>query len=106
EVDTTISVVFTLGSSPSDSTPAPDIDPQLKTDILHLLDVTHSVERAQSAGRTAFEPLRAQVTASMPATPGKRSYRPISKRSSPCFGDQSSPTTSFPSTQDISPTPM
>jgi len=71
EVDTTISVVFTLGSSPSDSTPAPDIDPQLKTDILHLLDVTHSVERAQSAGRTAFEPLRAQVTASMPATPNR-----------------------------------
>lgn len=71
EVDTTISVVFTLGSSPSDSASAPEIDPQLKTDILHLLEVTHAAERAQSAGRTAFEPLRAQVTASMPATPNR-----------------------------------
>jgi TonB family protein len=82
EVDTTVSVVFTLGDSapsPAATTPAPApaaaspiaIDPQLKADILHLLDVTHAVERAQSQGRTAFEPLRAQVTASMPATPNR-----------------------------------
>lgn len=79
EVDTMISVVFTLGgSAPSPAAPASQaapsatvIDSQLKADILHLLDVTHAVEKAQSAGRTAFEPLRAQVTASMPTTPNR-----------------------------------
>ncbi len=82
EVDTTVSVDFTLGGSapaPAGSAAASapaaqastDIDPQLKADILHLLDVTHAVEKAQSAGRAAFEPLRAQVLASMPATPNR-----------------------------------
>lgn len=82
EVDTTVSVDFTLGGSapaPAGSAAASapaaqastDIDPQFKADILHLLDVTHAVEKAQSAGRAAFEPLRAQVLASMPATPNR-----------------------------------
>jgi TonB family protein len=71
EVDTTISVVFTLGSSPSTSTSAPDIDPQLKSDILHLLDVTHAVDKAQTASRSVFDSLRPQLLASMPATPNR-----------------------------------
>src|SRR5580693_7367660 len=80
EVDTTISVVFTLGGSvpPSSASGAPAapaaappiaIDPQLKTDILHFLDVTHAVDRAQTAARAAFETLRPQLLAAMPNTP-------------------------------------
>jgi TonB family protein len=90
EVDTTISVVFTLGgSAQSPATPpasgaaaqspiasaspiaAADIDPQLKADILHFLDVTHAVDRSQTAGRAAFETLRPQLLAAMPNTPNR-----------------------------------
>jgi TonB family protein len=82
EVDTTISVVFTLGGSvpPSSASGAPAapaaappiaIDPQLKTDILHFLDVTHAVDRAQTAARAAFETLRPQLLAAMPNTPNR-----------------------------------
>jgi TonB family protein len=82
EVETTVSVVFTLGgSTPSPAASAPpeapanpsatDIDPQFKADILHLLDVTLGVERAQSVSRPAFDALRPQIMASMPATPNR-----------------------------------
>jgi TonB family protein len=82
EVDTTVSVVFTLGDSapsPAATTPAPApaaaspiaIDPQLKADILHFLDVTHAVDRAQTTGRAAFETLRPQLSAAMPNTPNR-----------------------------------
>lgn len=72
EVDTTISVVFTLGGSAAAAGPAAtDIDPQFKADILHLLDVTHATEKAQTASRSVFDSLRPQLLASMPDTPNR-----------------------------------
>lgn len=63
EVDTTISIIFTLG----DQTPAP-IDPQLKADILHMLEVTHSKESGAEFGHRVFESLRPSLIPSLPPT--------------------------------------
>jgi TonB family protein len=66
EVDTTISVIFALGDQP----PAPEqpIDPQLKADILHMLDVTHAKDNRAEVGHRIFESLRPSLIASLPPT--------------------------------------
>jgi TonB family protein len=66
EVDTTISVIFTLGGQ----TPPPEqaIDPQLRADILRMLDVTHSKENMADGGRRIFESMRPSLIASLPPT--------------------------------------
>jgi len=88
EVDSTVQVVFTLGSSGDDAqsaapeaggdpkvlplTPKTDdqtIDPQLKADILHLFDVMHLQTRATDMGRAMFQTLRPTLLASLPPTP-------------------------------------
>ncbi len=90
EVDTTISVVFVLGGTPSDpaqlSRPpatssksestdvaAPDaaIDPQFKADILHLMDVTHFKDQQQVVGRQMLNSFRLVLLATIPATPNR-----------------------------------
>lgn len=90
EVDTTITVNFDLvglspssapsSSSTSPSSPAPNdtisvvvikpsIDPQLKANILKLLDLTHAMQVGQNAVRQMFQQMRPSLVASLPATP-------------------------------------
>jgi TonB family protein len=90
EVDTTISVVFVLGGTPSDPTQlsrppatsskaestdvaAPDaaIDPQFKADILDLMDVTHFKDQQQVVGRQMLNSFRPVLLATIPATPNR-----------------------------------
>jgi TonB family protein len=95
EVDTTISVVFTLGGEtppaaeqesipqiPGGNIPPSDldslksqaekpIDPQLKADILHLLDVAHSKDKEVAAGRELFQSLRPMIMSTLPPTPSR-----------------------------------
>jgi TonB family protein len=86
EVDTTISVVYTLGNSPppadSPTTPAPTpaptdtnarpaIDPQLKADVLHLLEVSHLRERETAVVHSIFESMRPLLLQIIPPTPSR-----------------------------------
>ncbi|MGA7914835.1 MAG: TonB family protein [Candidatus Acidiferrales bacterium] len=91
EVDTAVSVVFTLGGkapgdeAPQESSPpkpanggavaivAPTapIDPQFKADILRLMDLTHYKANQEAAIRKIFEPLRPAMLANTPATPNR-----------------------------------
>ena len=96
-VDTVVSVVFTLGSDPAGAPPqsassgdnsqssaqqqsksANDaasspaaIDPEFRADILHLLEVTHSKERAEDTLRKVFESMRPMLVKSLPPTPNR-----------------------------------
>ncbi len=92
EVDTTVSVVFQLGNKSSGDSkqeaagPAPNggaagtsaastedpaarpIDPQLKADILHLMDVTHFKEKEDAGLRAFLDTMRPAMLAAMPNT--------------------------------------
>jgi TonB family protein len=88
EVDTTVSVVFTLGGKPagdapqqeaaaaapknSESTtvtvPATPIDPQFAADIQRLMDLTHLKENQEEAMRKILEPMRPSLAATFPRT--------------------------------------
>jgi TonB family protein len=64
EVDTTIDVIYSLNTNTPDKTddqPAKPIDPQLRTDILELLKVTHARERSIQASNAFFGVLRQQL---------------------------------------------
>jgi TonB family protein len=95
EVDTTVSVVFQLGKKSAGDTPldpagpgpkasaatasaastetaAPvPIDPQLKADIFHLMDVTHFKEKQDEGMRAIFDTLRPTLLATIPTTPNR-----------------------------------
>ncbi len=74
EVDTEISVVYTLqGASAGDAQPgvSKPIDPQLRQDILALLQVTHTVDNAAQTISKAFEGERATIANALPDTPNK-----------------------------------
>jgi TonB family protein len=73
EVDTTISVVFALGADAPSATSSDDkpIDPQLKADILHLLQTMKGLEAAEAGIRSTFESLRPQLEAALPRTPNR-----------------------------------
>jgi len=70
EVDTTITVIFTLGKDTS-LTESTGVDPKLKADIVQMLEVMRAQEKAQSAMRSIFETMRTQLIASLPATPNR-----------------------------------
>jgi TonB family protein len=70
EVDTTISVVFTL-HAPGAAAKQELIDPDLKADILKLLEVTHSVDRAQAGIRMSFEAMKPRLLTAIPETPNR-----------------------------------
>ncbi|MGC2420102.1 MAG: TonB family protein [Candidatus Acidiferrales bacterium] len=91
EVDTQVTVHFVLdddsqgqaaappgaeapetgASSAPQFAPPAQIDPQLRADIMHLLDVTHAQDRAESVGRVMFQTVRPQVMAALPLTPDR-----------------------------------
>jgi TonB family protein len=101
EVDTTITVVFTLDANPpQQQTPpaaqaptgnapaapaalehsmpgqtataaAPAIDPQLKADILHLFEVMRLRQNMADTMHATIDKLRPQLIASLPATPNR-----------------------------------
>jgi TonB family protein len=84
-VDTTVKIVFTWGDGSSDtSVPAAasggnersgaqevKIDPEFRADILHLLEVTHSMSRGEDALRKVFESMRPMLVKSLPPTPNR-----------------------------------
>ncbi|HXZ13145.1 MAG TPA: TonB family protein [Candidatus Sulfotelmatobacter sp.] len=83
EVDTTISVVYTLGNSPppadSAAAQAPRseddakraIDPQLKADILHLVEISRLREREAEVVHSLFESMRPLLLQTIPPTPSR-----------------------------------
>jgi TonB family protein len=72
EVETTISVVYTLGDdSASAPLPASALDPQFKADMLNLMELTHLKEKMAAIGRQAFESMRPSVVAELPPTPNR-----------------------------------
>jgi TonB family protein len=70
EIDTTISVVFVLETPPAQIASV-SLDPQLRADILHLVEVTHAVEQAQMAIRLDFDSMRERLLAAIPETPNR-----------------------------------
>ena len=50
---------------------SPMVDPQLKADILRLLEATHTVDKAQAGMHQAFEAMRPQLLESLPDTPNR-----------------------------------
>lgn len=72
EVDTTISVVFTLDGPPPSVVPRTSsessIDPQLKADIIHLIETSHLKEKEEQAARAIFESMRPALLSSLPPT--------------------------------------
>jgi TonB family protein len=95
EVDTVVSVVFQLGEKSSgdsqqgaggttqnggdsssraastDAAASAAIDPQLKADILHLMDVTHFKEKQATGMKTVLGTMRPTLLASIPNTPNR-----------------------------------
>jgi TonB family protein len=75
EVDTTIQVVFALDGAQQvqDQTPSTtdSIDPQLRADILNLLDVLHIKKKTADMGRLIFQGLRPTLLRSLPPTPNR-----------------------------------
>jgi TonB family protein len=73
QVDTTISVVFSLGDNTpsSQKPPEPPVDPQFRSDILRLLEVIDYKNVSEKAVREAFVPLRPRVRESFPDTPNR-----------------------------------
>jgi TonB family protein len=83
EVDTKINVVFDLDPGSAGQRPAPTgsgaesaqpksestaIDPQLRADILHLLEVIHVRDKTTQVARTMFDSLRPTILSSLPPT--------------------------------------
>ncbi|MGD0956024.1 MAG: TonB family protein [Candidatus Acidiferrales bacterium] len=72
EVDTTIQIIFTLGSGQQTTPPAGgSVDPQVKKDALHLFEVMHLADRTAETERTVFQTLRPTILASLPQTPNR-----------------------------------
>ena len=69
EVDTTVSVVFDLGTAAVPT--ATPIDPQFEADILHLMDVTHFKDQQEEAMRSILNSMRSTLLATIPATPNR-----------------------------------
>lgn len=68
EVDTTITVIFTLDETSSAPTSTAPIDPQLKAAILKLLDLSHAVALGQQSVNAMSQELRPTLLASLPPT--------------------------------------
>ena len=83
EVDTAIDVIFALQDNPASDgaspNPSPNVtggkidfnkseDPQLRADVLRLLDAMHFKENSVKSSRQVFESLRPALLASIPAT--------------------------------------
>lgn len=70
EVDTTVDVIYALNQDSAG--PPPDkVDPQLKADVLHLLEVTHFKDRTAESGQRMFEPMRPLLRSTLPETPNR-----------------------------------
>ncbi len=59
------------GASPSQPKESPAIDPQYKTDVLHLLDVMHYREIAVQGAKESFMSSRSKLKGSFPDTPNR-----------------------------------
>lgn len=67
EVDTTIDVVFSLEQTSVKAVQ----DPQLRADLLHLLEVIDFQGQSTEVGRNLFESIRPMITSSLPASPNR-----------------------------------
>lgn len=71
EVDTTIDVIYALNQDSVGPPPQDKVDPQLKADVLHLLEVTHFKDRTAEGGQRMFEPMRPLLRSTLPETPNR-----------------------------------
>ncbi|MFZ0736942.1 MAG: energy transducer TonB [Candidatus Acidiferrales bacterium] len=72
EVDTMISIVYKLGDHVPPAPPlAPEVDPQLKADILYLMEVARTKETITTVGHQMFNSLRPAIVAELPSTPNR-----------------------------------
>jgi TonB family protein len=76
EVDTKISIVFTLGGDPPAAAPDQDaapkeIDPQFKADVTDLLDAMNFRDLFARSVKDASSPARDQMLKILPATPNR-----------------------------------
>lgn len=71
EVDTTIDVIYALNQDSAASASPDKVDPQLKADILHLLEITHFKDRTAEGGQRMFEPMRPLLRSTLPETPNR-----------------------------------
>ena len=74
EVDTTISVVFTLGSSAQASEQEAEnkeIDPQFKADILHMIEVSHLTDKMREVMQSASASQRTTLLQAFPNVPDR-----------------------------------
>jgi TonB family protein len=72
DAETDISVVYSLDATPpSPAEEAAAIDPQYKTDVMHLLETTHYRESAVKAAKDGFDSSRPRLQGSFPDTPNR-----------------------------------
>lgn len=71
EVDTTVSVVFTLSDSPPPPESPASIDPQLKADVQQLMEVSRLREREVEIGHVLFQAIRPALLVAIPPTPNR-----------------------------------
>ena len=71
EVDTTIDVIYALNQDSAAAASPDKVDPQLKADVLHLLEVTHFKDRTSEGGQRMFEPMRPLLRSTLPETPNR-----------------------------------
>jgi TonB family protein len=76
EVDTTISIVFTLGgdapaAAPDQDAAPKEIDPQFRADVMELLDTMNFRDLFARAVKEASKTVRDQMVKMLPATPNR-----------------------------------
>lgn len=71
EVDTTIDVIYALSQDSAGLASSATVDPQLKADVLHLLEVTHFKDRTAEGGQRMLEPMRPLLRSTLPETPNR-----------------------------------
>lgn len=71
EVDTTIDVIYALNQDSAGLASSATVDPQLKADVLHLLEVTHFKDRTAEGGQRMLEPMRPLLRSTLPETPNR-----------------------------------
>lgn len=71
EVDTTIDVIYALNQDSAGPASPDQVDPQLKADVLRLLEVTHFKDRTAEGGQRMLEPMRPLLRSTLPETPNR-----------------------------------
>jgi TonB family protein len=68
EVDTTINVVFQLEGDANQESQPPSIDPQLKADLVHMIELSHMKDRLPQIVSVLFDGMTPTLRQSLPPT--------------------------------------